>query len=98
MNPIDDQLKRLFQAAAQARPQRSLSPSYGLETRALAAWRSTRQGDVLWDMSLLIRGLIFASLIMGISLLPLININKNTNPFSEDLQLADSTVPFDDAP
>jgi hypothetical protein len=96
MNPIDDQLKRLFQAASQARSESILRPPYGLETQVLAAWRSTRLGEWVWDMALLVRGVIFASLIMGLSLLPL--MSKSTNPFSEDLQLADTTVPFDNAP
>ena len=97
MNPIDDQLNRLFRAATQAEHGRLIEPPYGLETRALAAWRSAKAGDgSFWDMALLTRGLILASLIMAVSFWPA--LNSTTNPFAEFLQLTDSTVPSDEAP
>jgi len=95
MNRIDEQLNRLFQAAAQARPEMELTPPYGMETRVLAAWREGTPFH-LWDTSLLIRGLVLAGLIMGISLWPL--MNQSTDPFSDYLQLADSTIQVDNAP
>jgi hypothetical protein len=100
MNPIDDQLDRLFRAAAQGRPDPVSAPSYGLETRVMAAWRaaqSTKTG--FWDMALLVRGLIVAGLIMAVSFWPVLSSTEYTaNPFAEYLQLTDSTIPSDDAP
>ena len=103
MNPLDDQLDRLFQAAAQARPgQVSVAP-FGLETRVMAAWRAAQSVEAgFWDMTLLVRGLILASLIMAVSFWPALtsadSADNATNPFAEFLQLTDSTVPSDEAP
>jgi hypothetical protein len=105
MNPIDNQMNRLFRAAAQGitakaqTEQVSLAP-FGLETRALAAWRTSRLVEAsFWDMTILVRGLIVASVIMAVSFLPVLNSTDTTpaNPFAEYLQLTDSTVPSDDA-
>ena len=100
MNSFDDQLERLFRTAAKAPLPQVASPAFGLETQALAAWREGQSsGAGFWDMTLLVRGLILASLIMAISLWPAFKSSEGTtNPFSEYLQLADSTVPSDDAP
>ena len=95
MNPIDDQLNRLFRAAAQARTDAVAVPPYGLETRVMAEWRAAKPAGG-WNMPLLVRGLIFASVIMAASLWPVV-VNSN-NPFSESLQLADSTLPSDTTP
>jgi hypothetical protein len=106
MNPIDDQLNRLFRAAAQGstvqvQPERVFAPAYGLETRVMAAWRAAQSGETgFWDMTLLVRGLIVAGLIMAVSFWPALTSTDSTttNPFAEFLQLADSTVPSDDTP
>jgi len=100
MNPLDDQLSRLFRSAAQGQPDTVCAPAYGLETRVMAAWRAARSaGTGFWDMTLLVRGLIVASLIMVVSFWPALNnTDSTTNPFAEYLQLTDSTVPSDDAP
>lgn len=101
MNPIDDQLNRLFRAAAQAQRGPISAPPYGLETRVLAAWRAAQPVETgFWDMALLVRGLILASLIMAVSFWPALTSTESTttNPFAEFLQLTDSTVPSDDAP
>lgn len=95
MNRIDEKLSRLFRAAARTRVEWVPMPPLGLETRVLAAWRE-RPSFGLWDMSLVVRGLILAGLIMGISLWPL--MDKGSNPFSDSLQLADSTVQMDGTP
>jgi len=96
MNPIDDQLNRLLRVAAKTESAPASAP-YGLETRALAAWRAAKPGDGgLWDMALLVRGLMLAIVIMGVSLVPL--LNSTTDPFSEYVQVADSTIASDDAP
>ena len=96
MNPIDDQVNRLFRAAKQPKAE-TAAPPYGLETRVMAAWRAGRADDAgFWDMALLIRGLVIAIIIMGISFLPA--LNKTTDPFTEYVQVADSTLPSDDAP
>ena len=108
MNPIDDQLDRLFRAARQVRPEPVCAPAYGLETRALAAWRAASLVETgFWDMALLVRGLVLASVIMAVSFLPALrsidssdssDTTSTTNPFAEYLQLTDSTIPSDDAP
>jgi hypothetical protein len=106
MNPIDDQLARLFRAAAHAEPSRVVAPAYGMETRVLAAWRSRAADTGFLDLGLLVRGLLVASVIMAVSFLPALNgssssstaLTTTSNPFAEFLQLADSTVPADDAP
>src|SRR5271167_3482602 len=106
MNPIDDQLNRLFRSAAQVRSDAISPVPYGLETRSLAAWRASRTADAgAWDVPLLVRGLIVASLIMAVSFLPALSntststsATSSTNPFADFLQLTDSTVPSDDAP
>jgi hypothetical protein len=54
-------------------------------------------------MTLLVRGLIVASLIMAVSFWPVLSSTGNSaesaaNPFAEYLQLTDSTIPSDDAP
>ena len=104
MNPTDDQLNRLFRAAAQGRPDSIFEPPYGLETRVMAAWRAAQSVETaskagFWDMTLLVRGLILASVIMAVSFWPALNsADSTTNPFAEFLQLTDSTVPSDDAP
>jgi hypothetical protein len=107
MNPIDDQLNRLFRSAGQARPDPVSAPPYGLETRVMAAWRAAQSVETaaeagFWDMTLLVRGLILASLIMAVSFWPALTSTESTdgttNPFAEFLQLTDSTIPSDDAP
>jgi hypothetical protein len=100
MKPLDDKLDRLFRAAARGRSALVSDPAFGLETRVLAAWRAGQSaGTGFWDMSLLMRGLILASLIMAVSFWPALNSTESlTNPFAEFLQLTDSTVPSDSAP
>jgi hypothetical protein len=79
--------------------QASVAP-YGLETRVMAAWRSASStGTGFWDMALLVRGLILASLIMAVSFWPAFTSSYSTsNPFADYLQLTDSTFSTDDAP
>jgi hypothetical protein len=92
MNPLDDQLDRLLRAAALRHESVPIRPAYGLETRALAAWRSSA-GDAVWGGGVLVRGLVLASLIMGVSLWTA--LTQKGNPDSDYLQLADSTVQTD---
>jgi hypothetical protein len=103
MNPLDDQLDRLFRAAGKVRPGAVPEPAYGLETRVLAAWRSAKPAEAgIWDMALLVRGLIVASVIMVISFVPALNSSvtseSSANPYTDFVQLADSTASSDDAP
>ncbi len=103
MNPIDDQLNRLFRAAGQVQSKPVSEPAYGLEARVMAAWRGARTVETgFWDMALLLRGLVLASLIMAISFLPAwrsaTTVDTTANPFAEYLQLTDSTVPSGDTP
>lgn len=95
MNRIDDQLNRLFRAAKPVQSGQVDVP-FGLETRALAAWRESGSPDIgFWDTRLLVRGLILASFIMVICLWPV--VNKASDPFSDYLQLADSTTLVDNS-
>lgn len=97
MNPLDDQLNRLFRAAAQARPDSMPVPPFGLETHVMAEWHLAQSAPAdFWDTALLVRGVILASLIMAVSFWPI--LNKSTDPFSDYLQLTDSTIPADEAP
>ena len=105
MNPLNDPhgdqlgdgLSRLLRAAAQA-PSALVPPApFGLETRALAAWRASLAPErSFWDMALLMRGLIAAGVIMVISLWPA--WNTSADPFADFLQLTDSTVSSDVTP
>ena|ERR1700683_1003122 len=100
MNPLDDQLNRLFRSARQAQPEPVTAPAFGLETRVMAAWHRSQSAEAgFWDTALLRRGLILASLIMAVSFWPAWNNTETTsNPFAEYLQLTDSTVPTDITP
>jgi hypothetical protein len=98
MNPIDDQLGRLFRAAAKVTTtEATAAPPYGLETRVMAAWRAGAAADAgLWDMALLVRGLFIAVVIMAVSFWPVFTTTTAaTDPFSEYVQLADSTISSD---
>jgi len=95
MNPIDDQLDRLFRAAANVPPGVVPEVPFGLETRALAAWREGRTvAGSLWDIPILVRGLIVASVIMAVSFWPALSSTSTatSSPFADFLQLSDSTV------
>ena len=90
MKPPDRDLDRLFRAAS-AVPRPALpSPAFGLEARVLAAWRSSRGGAPLWDMSVLVRGLALAGVLMAVSIWPAVSQSASSD--TENLQLADSTV------
>jgi hypothetical protein len=99
MNPIDDQLNRLFRAAQQA-PAPDLAPPFGLETRVLAAWREAATKPAgFWDMTVLTRGLILAGVIMAACFLPALKADLGeSTPFADVLQLTDSTLPSDESP
>lgn len=107
MNPIDDQLNRLFRSAAQSgtaqtRAATGDAPAYGLETRVMAAWRAAQSVETgFLNGTLLARGLILASLLMAVSFWPALNnttMTTTTNPFADFLQLTDSTIPSDETP
>jgi hypothetical protein len=99
MNPIDNQIHRLFRAA-QLAPYSEIAPPFGLETRVLAAWREASARPVaLWDMALLTRGLVLAGVIMAACVLPALNsASTSSSPFADVVQLTDSTLPTDDSP
>ncbi len=97
MNPIDDQLNRLFRAAAQGEVVPDVAPPFGMDARVMAAWRAGRTTPAgFWDTALLMRGLVLAGIIMAVSFLPA--LSTTTSPFSEFLQLTDSTVSTDETP
>jgi hypothetical protein len=100
MNPLDDQLDRLFRAAGKVPPEPVAAPAFGLETRVVAAWRSAQAREPgIWDVALLVRGLIVAGVIMAVSFLPALKeSDTSSSPFADFLQLTDSTVSSDDAP
>jgi hypothetical protein len=92
MNPLDDQLARLFRGAKPTGPAVTATPPYGLETRVLAAWRDAAGAvEGLWSPALLLRGLLLASVIMGLSLWQV--WSTPSSPESEYLQWADASVP-----
>jgi hypothetical protein len=93
VNTSPDQLDQLFRAARLASSsQPDVVPPFGLETRVLAAWRSSR-GATLWDTGVLVRGLAVAILLVLASSWPA--FEKQTNSDSENLQFADSSVQSD---
>jgi hypothetical protein len=97
MSSPDDQLNSLFRAAS-GRPDDGIAaPAFGLETRVLAAWRSTRSVP-MWDTAVLVRGLAVAGLIMALSILPALNQKTSANSDRENLQLADSSMQTDWSP
>jgi hypothetical protein len=97
MNPIDDQLNRLFRAARKSSPGEFPVP-FGLETRALAAWREGRRLEAgIFDMGILARGLVVAIVIMGASLWPVLH-KTTTDPLSEYIQTSDTSLASDETP
>jgi hypothetical protein len=97
MSSPREQFDALLRAAAAARRgEVSTTPAYGLETRVLAAWRSSRSAPLL-DTGVLVRGLVLAGLLMAVSIWPALE-SLQGNADSENLQLADSSVQTDWAP
>jgi hypothetical protein len=93
MNPAHDPLDRLLRAAAAVhRAEANATPPFGLETRVLAAWRTAGPGEI-WSTGLLVRGLLLASVLMALSLWPV--LDKPASPTSDYLELADSTLQAD---
>jgi hypothetical protein len=98
MNRIDHQLSRLFRAAILPNAGPVPAP-FGMEARVLAAWREAAlPSDVFWDMGLLIRGLIVATVLMVLSLWPAMQSQSSGNPVSDYQELADSTLLVDSSP
>ena len=101
MNPIDDQLNRLLRAAQNA-PGAAFptEPPFGLETVVMAAWREATSERVgFWDMKVLLRGMVLACVIaIGCFLPALKSAATESTPFTDVLQLTDSTLPSDDSP
>jgi len=100
MNPLDDQLNRLFRAAQQAPSPDLAPPPFGLETRVLAAWREAAKKPVgFWDTAVLTRGLILAGVIMAVSFLPALNSGSGTTTtIADEVQSSDTGVDADAYP
>ena len=100
MNPIDDQLNRLFRAAQNVPSPDVAPPPFGLETRVLAAWRGAGKAPVaFWDTAVLTRGLILAGIIMAVSFLPALNSRTvSTSSIADEVTTADSGVDADAYP
>ncbi len=97
MSSPREQFDALLRAAAAGRAADAPGAApYGLETRVLAAWRSSRSAPLL-DHGVLVRGLLLAGLVMAVSIFPALE-RTGTNSDSETLQLADSSVQTDWAP
>jgi hypothetical protein len=95
MNRIDEHLNRLFRAADRKAAPDAVAPPYGLETRAMAAWREGRTAEPgFWTTAILVRGLILALVIMGVSFWPVLT---TTSDSSQDY-VADTTVLTDEVP
>jgi hypothetical protein len=101
MNPIDDQLNRLFRAAQNVPSPEFAPPPFGLETRVLAAWRGAGKAPVaFWDSAVLTRGLILAGIIMAVSILPALNSStvSTASIVGDEVSSADSSVDADAYP
>jgi len=95
MNPIDDQLNRLFRAAQNAPSPEVAPPPFGLETRVLAAWReSGKMPAAFWDGAVLTRGLIVAGILMAVSFLPALNSRtvSTSSVVADEVSSVDSSV------
>ena len=99
MSSPREQFDALLREAARARRSdfTAAAPAYGLETRVLAAWRSSRGSPLLLEADVLVRGLVLAGLLMVVSIWPAMESLRG-NADSENLQLADSSVQTDWAP
>lgn len=94
MKPIDNQLNRLFKAAAQAPKAASEPPSFALETRVMGAWKSSWRGEsgdvfVAW----------FRRAAVGACVLAMASLAWNFHNFTngdrgigEELAIADSSM------
>ena len=101
MNPIDDQLNRLFRAAQNAPSPEVAPPPFGLETRVLAAWREGAKAPAaFWDTAVLTRGLILAGIIMAVSFLPALNSSSvsTSSIVGDEVTSADTSVDADAYP
>ncbi len=96
MSSPREQFDALLRAAAVRRGDAVAMPAYGLETRVLAAWRSSRSAPLL-EGGVLVRGLALAGLLMAVSIWPAAN-SLQGNADRENLQLADSSVQTDWTP
>ena len=98
MNPMDDQLMRLFRAARKPAADSAAIP-YGLETRAMAAWRTSRRDEGwFWDTRLLGRGLAVAIGITAVSCWPLLSQASSVDPVADYVQQADTSLTTDVTP
>ena len=90
MNPNDDQLDRLFKAAARARASESRAATFTLEARVLASWRATRAdgGEVL--LTWLRRAAICAGVLALASLAW--NYHDLTRAGGDELAVADAAM------
>jgi hypothetical protein len=91
MNPIDDQLNRLFMAAARARKPGLEATAVFLETRAFAGWPGGRAAEgrdflLAWFR----RATVCACLLMLLSLAW--NYRQATTGPGDELSQADSTM------
>lgn len=91
MNPIDDQLDRLFKAAAQTRKAGLEAAPFVIETRVIAGWRA---GLAAEGRDLLLawfrRATVCACVLMLLSLAW--NYRQATTGPSDDLAQADSAM------
>ena len=95
MNPIEDQIERLLRAAGMAPTTDAVfAAPFGLETRVLAAWREGSAAG-FWNTPLLLRGLVLATVIMGLCLWPAVTQTQKSTPEADTLQLSDSTLQID---
>ncbi len=94
MKPIDSQLNRLFKAAAQAPKPAPDAPSFALETRVLAAWKSSWRGENGDFFVALFRRAAIGACVLAVASLAW-NYHELTNGekgISEELAIADSSM------
>ena len=96
MSSPREQFDALLRAATARREGFTPEPAFGLETRVLAAWRSSRGAPML-ETGVLVRGLMIAGLLMVLSVVPALD-RLNGSSDSDVLRLADSSVLSDYAP
>jgi hypothetical protein len=90
MNSNDEQLNRLFKAAAQARPAESGAARFALEARVLADWRGTR-GDNGGVLLLWLRRAAICAGILALASLAW-NYQTFTRAGGDELAVADAAM------
>ena len=91
MNPLDQQLNRLFKAAAQAPRSLPIEAPFAVESRVLAQWRSGQGADdELFSLLPLFRGGL--ALACAVALLAVTFSLRETGPDMDELIVIESVA------